>query len=269
MSNAARNFCFTFNNYPDDLTAFESTLRELCNYFCFGKEKGASGTPHLQGYLQLEKKERLQGLVKKLPGCHRTVAKGGYDANYRYCSKDGEFTEYGTPSVVGKRKGLEDLCQQIVQGSKLSDLATQEPVVYARYHRGLEALSSAVCQQRNFKSEVFWFWGATGTGKSRRAFDLEPGAYWKPSSTKWWNGYDAHEAVIIDDYRRDFCTFGELLRLLDRYPFSVETKGGVRPFLAKRIYITSPKSPSDTWEGRTTEDLEQLNRRIENIVFFE
>jgi hypothetical protein len=38
--------------------------------------------------------------------------------------------------------------------------------------------------------------------------------------------------------------------------------------VAKRIFISTPKSPEDTWEGRTEEDLQQLLRRIETIIHF-
>lgn len=84
-------------------------------------------------------------------------------------------------------------------------------------------------------------------------------------SNKWWEGYDGHDDVIIDDYRRDFCKFRVLLHLLDHYPMRVECKGGSRQFRAKRLFITSPKSPTETWAGRTDEDLYQLTRRIDVI----
>ena len=270
MANPARNYCFTYNNYPNDLTSFHEWATSNCTYLIYGKEVApTTNTPHLQGYFQLEKKERISGLSKKLKGIHLLVAKGGYDSNKAYCSKEGEVYEQGTPDTSGKRKGLEEVVEELVtKRSKIQTIALDNPLVYVKYHRGLEALSAQLHRKRDFKTEVFWFYGATGTGKSRRASDLAPDAYWKPSATKWWNGYDGHEDVIIDDYRRDFSTFGELLRLLDRYPLSIETKGGVRPFLARRIYITSPKSPRDTWEGRTEEDLDQLLRRIEHVEKF-
>lgn len=269
MSDAARNYCFTFNNYPDCLESFNAKLAEYCTYSIYGKEVGESGTPHLQGYFQLKKKERLTGVAKKFPGCHFAVAKGGYEANVDYCSKEGQVFTHGVPATVGQRAGLSEAVVFVTQKRKISDVASAFPEVFVKYHRGLEALSSAIATTRNFKTEVYWFYGATGTGKSRRFADTEPDGYWKPATNKWWNGYDGHDAVIIDDYRRDFCTFAELLRLFDRYPMSVETKGGTRPFLAKRLYITSPKSPQDTWEGRTEEDLAQLLRRIEHIELFE
>lgn len=108
----------------------------------------------------------------------------------------------------------------------------------------------------------------TGTGKSRKAFEQYPQAYYKMPTTKWWDGYDRHEVVVVDDYRTNMCTFGELLRLFDRYPLLVELKGGTVNFLAKTIVITTPKSPRETWEGRCEEDLQQLLRRIEHVVHF-
>lgn len=74
--------------------------------------------------------------------------------------------------------------------------------------------------------------------------------------------------MIIDDYRCNFCTFSNLLRLLDRYPQQVECKGGTLQFNAKTIIITAPKHPRVMWGGREDEDLNQLCRRITEIRFF-
>lgn len=268
MGDAARNYCFTYNNYPTDLEPLNLIFAEYCTYCIYGREVGESGTPHLQGYFQLKKKERIRGVIGKFPGMHLAVAKGGYQANVEYCSKEGQIFVLGVPSSSGKREGLSEACEIIRAQRPLNEVAQTCPVVYVKYYRGLEALSSALAATRNFKTQVYWYWGSTGTGKSRRCADAEPAGYWKPVTNKWWNGYDGHEAVIVDDYRRDFCTFAELLRLFDRYPYSVETKGGVRPFLAKRLYITTPKSPADTWDGRTAEDIQQLLRRIDFIECF-
>ena len=65
------------------------------------------------------------------------------------------------------------------------------------------------------------------------------------------------------------CTFSELLRILDRYPHRVEVKGGSVQFNSSLIIITSPKSPQETWDGRSAEDIAQLTRRITEIRHFE
>jgi hypothetical protein len=87
-------------------------------------------------------------------------------------------------------------------------------------------------------------------------------------ANKWWDGYEQQPAVIIDDYRRDFSTFAELLRLLDRYPHRVEKKGASIQFNSSTIIITTPKPPEETWAGRTEEDLAQLMRRITEVREF-
>lgn len=74
--------------------------------------------------------------------------------------------------------------------------------------------------------------------------------------------------MIIDDYRASFCQFNELLRMLDRYPYQVQCKGSTVQFNAKRIFITTPKDPRETWSSRTSEDIAQLERRIEFVKFF-
>ena len=45
----------------------------------------------------------------------------------------------------------------------------------------------------------------------------------------------------------------------------VETKGGTVEFVATTIYITTPKTPIDTWATRSEEDIAQLTRRITEI----
>jgi len=87
-------------------------------------------------------------------------------------------------------------------------------------------------------------------------------------SLKWFDGYDAHPDIIVDDFRRDFCTFHELLRILDRYPFRVETKGGSRQLLAKNTVITCPWKPDIIYQSRSQEDIGQLLRRIDEVKLF-
>lgn len=116
-------------------------------------------------------------------------------------------------------------------------------------------------EQRKFKPEVIWISGETGVGKSKYVYDKHDDVF-VPINFKWWEGYDAHEVVIIDDFRKDFCKFHELLKLLDRYPYRVETKGGSRQLLAKFIYITSPYSIEETFCNRSDEDINQLYRRV-------
>lgn len=122
-------------------------------------------------------------------------------------------------------------------------------------------------RQRSEPPEVYWFYGSTGTGKTREAYRRAPDAYFTTSSLAWWCGYDGHEDVIVDDFRSSFCRLEYLLRLLDRYPFQVAIKGGHRQFLAKRIFITSAFSPRELFAGGA-DNVDQLLRRITECVHF-
>ena len=53
-----------------------------------------------------------------------------------------------------------------------------------------------------------------------------------------------------------------MLRLLDRYPCQVETKGGSINFAPKKIIILSNKAPED-WYDKNKCAWEPLERRIE------
>lgn len=117
----------------------------------------------------------------------------------------------------------------------------------------------------------YWLYGKTGAGKSRWAAQNFPEAYWKPSLDKWFDGYMMEQTVIIDDYRpTQDLSFEYLLRLVDRYPLMVQTKGAFVPFVPKRIIITSPRDISETFlHLNHQEDMEQLTRRFPHRLCFD
>lgn len=268
----ARNYLFTLNNYTNEsIQSVQSFFAEHCSYGVYQQEVGANGTPHLQGYMQLKKKNRITWLLTYFQA-HFTVARGTPEENWKYCTKEDTRADGCVPFEHGVRGGgsgersdLKPVVESILAKRPMSSVAGEYPEQFVKFSKGLIALAGAISEPRTWKTEVFWFYGPTGTGKSRRAYELAPGAYWKAGGVKWWDGYDGEEDVIIDDYRRDLCPFHELLRLLDRYPMRVEFKGGSCNFRARRIFITTPKCPRGTWEGRTEEDLAQLIRRIEHV----
>lgn len=59
----------------------------MCRLGIIGKEIADSGTPHLQGYIELTKKSRPLGLFK-LKRIHWEKAKGTKEENIIYCSKE-------------------------------------------------------------------------------------------------------------------------------------------------------------------------------------
>jgi len=120
---------------------------------------------------------------------------------------------------------------------------------------------------------VVWRYGPTGSGKTKQSMaearSTYPENFWiSGRDLKFWNGYWGQECVIIDDFRKDFCTFHELLRILDRYPYEVNVKCASIQLKATTIYITCPYHPAELYNNKRDEDVEQLLRRITRIEKF-
>jgi len=83
---ASKAWCFTLNNYDDnDINQLIDVLA-LHKYF-FAKETGESGTPHLQGFVEFNKKCRPLEMIKNKK-IHWEKMKGKIEQNIAYCSKE-------------------------------------------------------------------------------------------------------------------------------------------------------------------------------------
>lgn len=286
-SSRCRNWCFTLNNYEQqDRDKLEQFFNEGgARYVIYQPERGVTGdTPHLQGYIIFSNARTLNG-VRSIFGnrAHWEVAYSSAEANIAYCSKESTrdsgagfgVVEHGTRSSIrgtgsgrGHRTDLDIIAERVRDGATLRELAEDHPKEIILHSRGINTLQALCVKPRTSPPSVYWFYGPTGSGKSRFANEESPDAYWKDPCSPWWDGYDGTADVIIDDYRRDFCTFASLLRLFDRYPLQLQVKGGYVNIRAQRIYITTPKSPEETWENRTSEDIAQLSRRITLVRYF-
>lgn len=115
---SGKRWCFTLNNYDeDDLVALRRSCSTKARFAIFGKEVGASGTPHLQGYVAFGSNYRQKAL-KELVGsrAHVEVAKGDEASNIVYCSKGVDIEEFGRRSNRGKRTDLESFREAIKGG---------------------------------------------------------------------------------------------------------------------------------------------------------
>lgn len=269
-----RNYCFTLNNYTSEEL---SLLEEIkCKYIIYGFEQGEQQTPHLQGFVIWNNAKTFKATKKSLPNrCHIEECKGTPYENFKYCSKDGDFIERGDrPEKVGqgKRNDMLEIKKNVAQNVHIKEMLNENIIVNYQQLKYAETLKKYYEKQRTEKPIVKWFYGATGTGKTKTAYEevysiTDPdNVYIAMDTGKWWDGYDGQEYIIIDDMRGDFMKFHQLLKLLDRYAYRVETKGSTRQFLGKYIIITSAYQPNEIF--RTIEDIQQLLRRIDEIRKF-
>jgi len=224
-----------------------------------------TGKLHCQVYLRFASQVAEVSVRALFPtGDHVEKAKGDEASNVKYCSKEeshvlGPF-EIGERAKPGKRSDLA-LARVCVADGKGMRQMVDELTSYQGL-RCAELILKYKERVRDFQPEVRWYHGSTGGGKTRDAFEEFPGAWFSGKDGKWFDGYDAHEVCVLDDFRKDFCSFSVLLRMLDRYPFRIENKGGSRQLLAKVVIITCPWAPDVLYDNRSQEDIGQLMRRI-------
>lgn len=273
-----RNVVFTLNNPNGDLKFDEATCVRGC---IWQLEVGEQGTRHYQGYIEFNKKMSMKS-IKEIIGGNPHIEKrmGTRNQAIDYCSKDdtredGPWTygEMDRDKVgnQGGRSDLADACEIIVANKKniakgLDEVALENPVVFVKYHKGLKALADRLTlRHRETKPRVEWVWGKTGCGKTRYATTLTKTFYIK-DGTMWWDGYEQQETIVIDDFDGKW-PFRDLLRILDRYPYQGQYKGGYVPINSEKIIITCDKLPEAMYECVLTDaELSQLMRRIDAII---
>lgn len=285
-----RNVCFTINNYTEDeldqLRTVVTASDSMVKYIIFGREMGKeTSTPHLQGYAELATVARL-GRVREILGerGHYEQRRGTQQQAIDYCKKDGDWEEYGERKSNGRpvefgggekvaNKALPFL-ERVRNGERVADLLF-DPDLSFNVLKHLQAAAPYLEPARNSDDPppvVTWFWGPTGTGKTRRAvWEIkdklgENELYVKSDSGVWFDGYDGQKGVVFDDFRSNWFEYSFLLKLLDRYPHRVQYKGGSRQWKPTHIYITCPHRPQDTYkqmqENDANDTIQQLLRRI-------
>lgn len=260
-----RNICFTLNNYTLEEEA-KLTDSDLWRYLIYGREVGENGTPHLQGYMELNRQMNWRSLKKKLGERYHLESRlGTQEEAIIYCKKDGDFLELGTKKKQGCRVDLIELKEKVLKGDKKVRDIIKDDVQNYQQLRFVEGLSKYIAlPKEQIKRKVYWYWGPSGIGKTFDAFEeAKNEEYWMSGKDlKWFEGYWGQPNVIIDDFRGDFCTFHFLLRLLDDYPLRVEYKGSSTPWLATTIWVTSTYSPLRVYRDVSDESMKQLLRRI-------
>ncbi|QMW68884.1 replication-associated protein [Crucivirus-411] len=277
----ARRWCFTWNNYPYDWQDYIAKMN--ATYWICGKEIApTTGTPHLQGYAEFKGSKRFSTLQKIHKSIQLIKCNGNSDQNYAYCSKDGNFEEFGERTKQGKRNDIDAAKELIENGGTLLDLAEDNFGTFLKYNKGLMMYKSLLDKKkaisRGFKPRtVKVYWGTAGAGKTRAAFAdiaargeegnmfiVTPGV-----SGMWWSGYDGENNVILDDFK-GHCPLAILLRICDGYPVQVQIHGGLVQMIAENVYITS-NFPWWDWYGMDERhpQFRALERRLTQVFHFD
>ncbi len=264
-------FRFTWNNYPKNHRKLLESILEI-TFIVYGQETGAQGTPHLQGYLEIGKKEKtitaLQKVFKKAK-IGLTILVADLDAldNTLYCIKEANVcvNKWGKPFKQGKRTDLITVGKYL-KVHTLDETAVKFQREFIKFHGGLSKLKEVFNRMdskswRNIETSVFH--GKAGRGKTRLATDVIH--YYKlneDSSTVWWDGYMGEKTLIIDDFD-GWISYNRLLGLLDGYQCRLAIKGGFTYARWTKVIITSNYAPKEWFSQGLTE---ALKRRLHVVI---
>lgn len=267
-----RSFVFTLNNYTAESIQEIHEYFSKARYIIIGKEVGESGTPHLQGYIQLDKRTSLSKIGGLFPW-HVEETRGSPVQASEYCKKGGDFIETGTLSdcASGKSK-KDDYWKQILdlaEHGQMTAIAELYPGEYIRHFRNLTNIKCLNMQSVGIPKKCLWLYGKPGTGKSRFAFGFNPDSTYAKMANKWWDGYNDQATIVLDDIGKDHRVLGyHIKRWTDRYPMINEVKGTAIPGIFEEFIITSNYRIEDIWSD-DKEMVGALKRRFKVFQVFD
>lgn len=276
----SRAWTFTLHDYSDDDIERIKGLADKANYMVFGKEVcPKTQRPHLQGYIRY-KQQRPMHVVKSEIGdrAHLERAKGSDEHNKTYCSKDGQVFEHGRVAKPGARNDLSDYVKAVQEGATFTDLAERMPEVHARHYRFGDRLRFEFGKKRanRFRDiKVVCLYGPTKVHKTRRCVEWcqrgDPeGEYFiitpEERSALWWDGYDGHSEIIIDEFTDSALNLAGLFRILDGYKYRAGVKGSFTWGGWTTVFITSNLHPSSWYINETQAHKDALMGRFTEII---
>jgi hypothetical protein len=274
----SRRYVYTIHNYTKkDLNRFHKLAKSLKKhrYICYGLEIAPdTGTPHIQGYIELNSAQRFTFLHNYFDfkrnnqplKFHVEIANGTAEENKVYTAKDKDFYEFGEPTKQGARNDLKEIKEAIKENPKNIKGVVDEFGNNYQQLKYAESLPKYYLCNRNPNNPptVYWIFGSSGVGKTKLVSDSFDDICYV-SSYKWLGtDYNQNECFLLDDFREFDLPFNTILKITDRYPFTLEFKGSQIPLNSPYIIFTSPKSIEQTFLT-TKEDLKQLHRRILQI----
>jgi len=95
--------------------------------------------------------------------------------------------EFGQRPI--KRDSKEDWAA-VYEEAKKGNFAAIDPKIVITHYNNLKSIAkdNMVMAKDSEELRGTWYWGVSGSGKSRRAMDEHPTAYRKMCN-KWWDGY--------------------------------------------------------------------------------
>lgn len=233
------------------------------------RERGAeSDYEHWQLYVIFKRAVRLRAVKRAFcDTCHAEATRSAAAEQYVWKEStaipDTQFERGSKPLHRNDHRDWDAIRAAAIVG----DYSSIPSDVFVRNYNSLRRITADHMRPTPIERSCTVFWGRTGLGKSHRAW-AEAGfdAYPKDPRTKFWDGYQGQQHVVMDEFRGAI-DVSHMLRWLDKYPVIVEVKGSSVVLKATTIWITSNLHPKDWYKDLDEETRQALLRRLEIVHF--
>lgn len=186
MNKPLRRWCMTiWLEKTPDMWDMPQELPEGVRLLAWQHEQAPeTGREHFQAYIALSRTMRPKQVMKLLKlnkSCwHIEPANGSEEENLAYCSKDDSRMPGTEPMVLGatgkqgKREDI-DRAAAAARAGGLKRVALECPREFIKFHKGFERYLQVLSEEprdRSIAPKVEVYWGPTGGGKTKMAFDM-------------------------------------------------------------------------------------------------
>ncbi len=270
----------------------EKLMRFFPEYFCMADEITKTGTFHTHIFIYSNSPIRFNTLKNRFPIAHIEKAYGSAKENREYILKEGKwqndeksetrvegsFYEYGSiPSETAERNPkMSQLLESIREGKQTTEIIDNAPEFAFRV-KDIEILRETLVSEeyrsKNRELQVFYLFGASGTGKTRSIYEKHnPRDICRVTNYRLGKGisfdaYNGQDVLVFEEFNSQI-PIEDMLNYLDIYPLYLPARYTDRTACYTKVYITSniplSKQYPDVQEYRP-ETWQALLRRIHKV----
>lgn len=268
-----KRWCFTINNptASDNFWDNPEILNKF-SYIVLQEERGEQGTLHIQGYLILIKKQRMNWLKNHVNNrAHWEIARGTPKESSDYCKKDDTYTgglrfEHGELPKAGRgltrderREKAADELDIIKEGYKRPDEIDSMTLMECGFIPAFKELTSDILGPYRPNLQIITMVGPPATGKSFAIQKFFPDhGLCMPGNSGVWFQRPTSKCMVFEEFKGQI-PLQRMLKLLDPYPYALEIKGGMRPAMYETVIITSNTSPRFWYTNKDDDGGKQMD----------